>query len=132
MTEQSPPKSRPKLPAGLAAQGRKLWRDVVARYDLRADELQVLEQACRVRDTLDRLDAALMDAPLTVPGSMGQLREHPLVSEARQQRAALARLLNQLALPDLEAGAPSRAQQRSAWGRDAARSRWAQSRLGAS
>jgi hypothetical protein len=112
----------PKPPKALGVAGSGLWRGVVAVYELRSDELEVLDQACRVRDTLDRLDQALVDAPLTMLGSAGQVREHPLLSEARQQRAAFARLLGQLALPDTEG--PSVAQSRSAWGRHMARARW--------
>lgn len=115
-------RSRPKVPAGLSKGGSSLWRAVTADYDFRADELEVLEQACRVRDTLDRIDAALVDAPLTMLGSAGQTREHPLLSEARQQRGTFARLIAQLAIPDI--GGPSVSQSRSAWGRHMARSRW--------
>jgi hypothetical protein len=38
--------------------------------------------------------------PLVVKGSMGQEREHPLLSEARQQKGLMARLLAQIKLPD--------------------------------
>jgi hypothetical protein len=75
-------------------------------------------------DTLTRLDAALAGAPLVVKGSMGQEREHPLLSEARQQRSALARLLGQLALPEEDSNQLSKVQQRSVWARQMARERW--------
>jgi hypothetical protein len=58
--------------------------------------------------------------PLTVKGSMGQEREHPLLSEIRQQRLTLARLLKQLELPD-DVAAPA---SRTAEGRALARARW--------
>jgi hypothetical protein len=103
-----------------------LWRQTVDAYDLRVDERAVLENACRVTDTLARLDAALVDAPLTVAGSMGQQREHPLLSEARQQRALLGRLLAQLRLPDADDLGDLRARERSVHARRAAQSRWAQ------
>lgn len=115
----------PSRPAGLGPAGGRLWKATVAAYLLRVDELVVLEAACRTVDTLARLEAALVDAPLTVPGSMGQLREHPLLAEARQQRMAAGRLLRQLDLPD-DVGelAEARAAARSSQGRSLAAARW--------
>jgi hypothetical protein len=63
---------------------------------------------------------------------MGQLREHSLISEARMQRLALARLVASLALPELGAApdgstaapAVSHAQSRTANARRAAHARW--------
>ena len=117
---------RPRVPAGLGRSGSSLWREIVGLYELRPDERRVLEQACRTADTLARLEEALTTAPLTVAGSMGQLREHPLLSEARQQRALLGRLLAQLRLPDADDLGDLRARERSVHARRAAQSRWAQ------
>lgn len=89
-----------RTPTGLQPAGRRLWLDVSKRYELRADELLLLEKACRTADDCARLDEAVAAAPLTVKGSMGQVREHPLLAQARQTRALLAALLKQLALPD--------------------------------
>lgn len=88
---------------------------------LRADEMLILESACRTLDLLARLDAALESAPLTVGGSAGQEREHPLLSEVRQHRALLAAHLRQLDIradgaTDMSAG---RALARQRWGRRA-------------
>lgn len=93
----------PRAPAGLAAAGRRLHRDVTTRYGLRADELRVLEQACRTADQLDRYDAAMKNAPLTVKGSQGQMIVHPIFQESRLARGLLASLLKQLGLPDEDA-----------------------------
>lgn len=111
-------------PPGLGARGLQLWADVAEHYDLRPDELAVLEQACRTLETIARLDEAMVDQPLVVSGSMGQAREAPLVSEARQQRATLARLLAQLKLPDQAVIADARGATRSAAARHAAQTRW--------
>lgn len=115
-----------KAPSGLGAAGEQLWSDVAADYELRPDELRVLEAACRTADMIARLDAAMVDEPLMVSGSMGQLREHPLISESRQQRQSLAALLKQLKLPDEGA---SSSESRSSAARAAANARW--SRRGA-
>ena len=80
----------------------------------------LLEQACRVADTLALLEAGMKDADLIVTGSMGQQREHPLLSEARQQRALLGRFLAQLKLPDEDGLATT-----SVKARRAAQARWA-------
>lgn len=111
-------------PRGLLGAGTALWLAVTESHGLRADELLVLESACRTADTIGRLDEALDGAPLTVAGSMGQLREHPLLSEVRQQRAALARLLRQLELPNPQAAGRETSNVRSMHGRALARARW--------
>jgi len=90
---------------------------------LRVDELILLEATARTLDTVVALEAELAGQSLLTTGSMGQQRENPLLSEARQQRGALARLVRQLALPDPDELAPATA--RSAAGRALARQRWA-------
>jgi hypothetical protein len=102
--------------------GEKFRAVVLENYELREDEVLLLDQAAATLDTIEALDAALLGAPLTVPGSLGQQREHPLLSECRQQRAALARLLKQLEL-ESEAGV-TQAGRRSMAGRALARQRW--------
>lgn len=105
-------------PKSLKTVGRKLWRETTARYELREDELEILRAACGEADLIVRMEEELVDADLTVTGSMGQLVPHPLVSELRQHRTALATLLKGLKLPD--EGAVAGNQQR-----EAAQSRWA-------
>ncbi len=89
-------------------------------YELRPDELIVLESACRTVDHVADLEAEMANQPLITKGSMGQERENPLLSEARQQRAFLNRCFAQLDLPDLGEGAAKTNQHRSA-----AQQRWA-------
>jgi hypothetical protein len=97
-----------------------LWRSVAGVYQLRPDELAVLREACRIADTVARLEAALADQPVMVAGSMGQQVTNPLFAELRMQRQALAGLLRQLRLPDLEGSARGANQHR-----EAAQARWA-------
>lgn len=92
--------TKPTTPKGLGAAGRALWSDVTGKYELRADEVRVLEDACRERDLIKRLEDELADASLIVKGSMGQQVVNPLVSELRQHRATCASLMRQLRLPD--------------------------------
>ncbi|MFD8336781.1 hypothetical protein ACFV42_29530 [Streptomyces solisilvae] len=98
-------RDKPRPPAKLGAAGRRLWREIVERYELRPDEARILGDACREADIVERLEAELADAPLMVKGSMGQLVAPPLVSEARQHRSVLVALLKSLKLPDAPADA---------------------------
>ncbi len=76
---------------GLQKGGRALWRAMWSVFDFRAEPnlLAILEQACRTRDEIDRLEVEMDDQPYTVLGSARQVQVHPLVSEARFQRKAL-------------------------------------------
>ena len=109
-------------PKGLDRAGKRLWKSVVAVYNLRPDEFFVLETAARCADLVERLETAMVGEPLVTKGSMGQEREHPLLSEQRQQRAQMTRALAQLKLPDLAEGAVPNQQ------RAAVQSRWSQHR----
>lgn len=108
-----------KPPARLSAKSRHLWTEITGAYELRVDELRVLEDSCREIDLIERMEAEQRDLPLVVKGSQGQDVAAPLVQELRQHRATLARLLLQLRLPDEDAGAS-----RSSAGRELAMSRW--------
>jgi hypothetical protein len=99
MTRKQPP--RP--PSGLQAGGRRLWRAITRQHALEQHEADLLTQACRTVDLLERLEAAATAGPLTVDG-----RANPVIVEARQQRITLARLLAALRLPDADAGRPQR------------------------
>lgn len=115
---------KPRKPTGLSEKSGRFWLEVVGEHTLRSDEVVILTEACRVMDVVAQLDKALHGEPLTVSGSVGQLREHPLLSESRQQRLALSRLLRQLDLDDAEDVAELKDELRSRRNRQAARSRW--------
>lgn len=114
----------PRTPAGLSTAGRRLWRMVIAAYELRVDELRVLEDAAREADVVARIEAALTAEPLLVVGSTGQTRPNGLLTELRGHRALLATLLRQLDLPDLSRSAGRDAAATSAAARKAAATRW--------
>lgn len=94
-------------PEGLSSEARELWAAISAGYQLRPDELRVLEDACRTVDVIERLEEALRDAPLVVDGSKGQVAVNPLVSEIRQHRQVLRSLLGALRLPDEDDARPA-------------------------
>jgi hypothetical protein len=122
MTDDTAPRRRYPAPSTLKAAGRKLWTATTKVYELRADELRILEDACREVDLVDALAKQLAEGELMVIGSMGQPVVNPLVSELRQHRGVLTRLLGSLKLPDDPAGAkPSTSEQQ----RRAGAARWA-------
>lgn len=116
----------PMAPKGLSTRSRRFWREVTDKYELRHDELRVLEDACREMDLIDSMSASLADMPVMVAGSMGQSVVNPLVAELRQHRAVLRQLLVSLKLPDEPApGSQGVESPRSVAARAAAKSRWA-------
>lgn len=119
MTRKVPP-----VPRGLArGPGASLWRAVVGQYSLRADELVVLDSACRQVELVAKLERELTGSKLIVAGSKGQDVPHPLLGELRASRALVASLLRQLGLPD-EPGAERPAENNSSKAQRAARARW--------
>jgi len=109
-------------PPALGPEGRALWLAVLGAFELRDDELPVLEAAARLTDDLGRLTDALAAGPVEVEGSTGRQKANPLFAEVRLHRLALARLLQQLGLgeAELDGSARSHAARRLArmrWGR---------------
>lgn len=116
--------SNPRPPAGTGPGGRRLWRGVLAEYGLAPHELAILTQCCRVVDRLDAIEAELAASTLTVTGSMGQLKAHPLLAEWRAQARVLESLSRALSipLPGEDVG-----RRRSPTAREAAVQRWGRS-----
>jgi phage terminase small subunit len=116
-----------RAPSGLGKAGRALWNRVAdpTAYELRPDELLLLEQCCRSADLIARMEAEAAAAGLTTAGSTGQVVINPVVAELRLQKVALARLLFQLGLPDDADGGVSLEHARSTLARKAALARWA-------
>lgn len=122
--------SKPNVPEILGPAGSALWSEIVDRYDLRADELRTLEDACSASDMLADFSREWVNLgkPLISKGSMGQEVEHPLIGSIDKQRKARQQFLKQLHLPDDE-GKTSDSGDRSSQARAAANARW--SRRGA-
>ena len=120
--------SKPKAPSALATTGKSLWDDVVGKWDLRVDELRVLESACVAADMEAEFIKAWIDLgrPYMSKGSMGQEVEHPMIGSIDKQAKSKAAHLSRLKLPDEDAPASG---DRSTAARAAANARW--SRRGA-
>ena len=113
--------TKPAAPSKLGAKAKRLWTEITGSYELRVDELRILEDACREIDIVERLEDEFRTEDTMVKGSMGQLVASPLLQELRQHRAVLARLLGMLKLPDED----GRAQESvSNAARKAANARW--------
>lgn len=108
-------------PDGLDAAGSKMWESIAGKYELRPDEIRILEDACREADLVDDLAGEAKFADRIVKGSQGQPVINPLISELRQHRSTLASLLRQLHLPDDEKSAADKS---SAAGRALVSNRW--------
>ncbi|WP_353708967.1 P27 family phage terminase small subunit [Cellulosimicrobium sp. ES-005] len=100
-TTQAPPP-----PAELRAPGVELWDAIVADFELGPAEAAQLEEACRTRDRIRDLDAAVAKDGIMIPSSQG-MRLHPAVAEARAHRLAMARILATLGVPGLDEDAPA-------------------------
>ena len=114
--------NKPPSPATLGTEGRKLWRSIVGAYDLRQDELRILEDACTATDMLAQsmIEWEKNGKPFTAKGSMGQLIEHPLIGSIDKQRKSRQTCFRLLKLPDESAASDASNQQRAA-----ANARWA-------
>ena len=101
MTETKPP-------PGLGAPGRRLWRAVVTDaadvgLELDGRDRFWLTSACKLADRAAVLEVELVDAPLMVKGSTGQMVSNPLMAEWRSHNQLAAQLLARLKLDTDEA-----------------------------
>ena len=75
----------------------------MTEWDLEDWQLHVLEAACRTANDVAEAEAIVARDGRTVPSAHGEsVKAHPLLAEVRSGRAALARLLRELALRDDE------------------------------
>lgn len=100
-----------------ATRGERYFRSVSEQYDLSDSELELLEACKRILDEIDELQKSVDLHGVTIQGSTGQTRVHPALSELRQHRLALGRLLAQLQLPNEDGeklASPAQAKSRQA------------------
>ncbi len=92
----------------LGTHGRALVLNVLSELaddglTVDAKEAVLLLEAARTLDTCHRIEAELATSPLTVLGSMGQVRPSPLLDAADRNRRTLATLLSKVAAGNREA-----------------------------
>lgn len=109
-----------KTPSNMGPKSKAFWTAITSEYELRADELRILEDACREIDLIEKMEKEMRTQPLTVQGSMGQIVAHPLTQELRQHRAIFKTLIAALKFEDGDSDAGSR----SASAAELARARW--------
>lgn len=100
-----------KTPSGLSAGGRALWKAIDADHDLDAVQLVQLEEACRAKDRLDRLDRVLsgdVDTWMTLVHDLRtedyELKIDAALSQANATANLMKQLLAALRLPDAATG----------------------------
>lgn len=86
-------------PPGLDGPGRAFWRSVVQVYELAPAEYLLLGQACAVVDLLALADVEIRSDGVTVTGSVGQVKAHPLLASTVEMRRLLDTLIRGMALP---------------------------------
>jgi len=87
-----------RAPKELNESGRRLWSHVSREFELEEHELQVFLQACRIADTLDRLQQEMVGVNLVMKSPQGA-KIHPALVESRQQSLALAKVMASLRIP---------------------------------
>lgn len=100
------------MPARLGSRGAALWASVTESHTLAAPELEILTEACRCADRLERLDQQLTGddmAWLDLERMRSDEHEYRVtvdaaLSEARQQQNILKQLIASLRLPDEATG----------------------------
>lgn len=118
---------KPKMPRGqLGTEGKRLWNDLTEVFNFTDEpaKLRVLFDACKLADTIKRMDDEAADAPLVVEGSTGQPVIHPCISQANSARSLMATLLGKLGLPDADHEVAEKRTRRTESARKAAQARW--------
>lgn len=99
---------RPAPPSGLSPRAVQLWRDLTDEYDFAAPDLALLGECCAALDRADEARAILDREGLSVTDRYGSPKAHPLLDAEVRARALFARLLAQLRVNGVPAGAGRR------------------------
>lgn len=99
------------IPDGLEAGGRALWSAIEDEHDLDATQMVQLEEACRAKDRLDRLNLILtgdVDSWMTLVHNLRtedyELKIDAALTSANATANLMKQLLAALRLPDAATG----------------------------
>jgi hypothetical protein len=85
------------FPAGLGERGAELWKEAVETWRLSPAHLVLLEEACRITDRLDVLNAIILRGSAQVNTNEGELPDiQGVLAETRQQAGALRMLIAEI------------------------------------
>jgi phage terminase small subunit len=93
---------RPEPPSHLSTQARDVWRDVLTRYELEAEELETLRLALEALDRAAQARRALRRHGTTYEDRFGAPHARPEVAIERESRRDYVRLMSALNLPTEE------------------------------
>ncbi len=102
-----------RVPPGLGKGGSTLWRAIAKDHELDATQLVQLEEACRAKDRLDKLDGLLrgdvhtwatLVMDLGSDGDTFELRITQALTQANATANVMKQLLAALRLPDEATG----------------------------
>lgn len=97
MATQTPP-----TPTGLTRRARRLFKAVVAEYELTPSQLELFILACREFSTSENCDKLIQNDGLTVQDRFGQTQPHPLLSQSRNAKANALKLLRSIGLTEIQ------------------------------
>ncbi len=109
--------------ADLGPRGRRFWTETSAQYEFDAAEAELLVEACRLLDLIERLHAEVDREGTTTLGSSGQPVRHPSLAALHDARGLLTRVISALNIPAAEDTA-------STAGRALVAARWDRARRG--
>lgn len=99
----------PAAPSHLSAKSRRLWRQIVRRYELAPQEEVILDAALSLLDQAEEARKRLQNEGFLVQG-LHTVRIHPAVSVQRGSLLAAARLFHLLGVQQVGGGALGRSE----------------------
>jgi P27 family predicted phage terminase small subunit len=99
---QAVARATPAAPSHLSPTRKRLWKSVLAMYDLEAHELELLRLACEALDRGDEARQAIAKDGAYLTDRYGGMKAHPATAIERDARIGAARLFRELGLPSDE------------------------------
>ena len=92
----------PRAPNGLGSEGKKIWRDIAAEFELESpDDLALLLLVAEARDTVARCRRVLSERGDVWTDRLGNIRPRPEVDREHKAASRIASLIGQLTRQDI-------------------------------